>query len=220
MKTLHNYIRLFINEKYLTNDTKKIKILFNSTEYIDVEPVIVNKNNFSLLSKIENLLDLPVLKIKVLHDNKLSKIDLEEIEDISSGKLKIHIKPCLQELGDDFILCFDCMRLPKIYTDSFLYKLDILKPSLYFTLKEYNNTVISYTNYEYAIEYVHKNKTKLFKIYDINENSDHNALEKIYEKILELKNDKFRIRHVDDSANPFYIIEAISKHSKAPMSKN
>lgn len=220
MKTLRNYIRLFIKEKYLTNDTKKIKILLNSTDYIDVEPAIVNKNNFSLLSKIENLLDLPVLKIKVFYNDKLSKIDLEETEDILSGKIKIRIRPGLQELGNDFILCFDCIQLPKIYTDSFLYKLDILNPSLYSTLKEYNNTVISDINYKYAIEYVHKNKVELSKTYNINEDSDHNILEKIYEKILELKNNKFRIRHVNDSSNPFYIIEAVSKNSQTLMPKN
>lgn len=220
MKTLRNYIRLFIKEKYITNDTKKIKILLNSTEYIDVEPIIVNKNNFSLLSKIENLLDLPVLKVKVFYNDKLSKIDLEETEDILSGKIKIHIRPCLQELGDDFILCFDCIQLPKIYTDSFLYKLDILSPSLYSTLKEYNNTVISNINYDYALEYVHKNKANLSKTYNIDEDSDHNILEKIYEKILELKNDSFRIRHINDSSNSFYIIETVFKHSQTLMSKN
>lgn len=220
MTTLSNYIRLFIKEKYITNDTKKIKILLKSTEYIDVELVVVNKNDFSLLSKIENLLDLPVLKIKALYNNMLSNIDLEKDEDILSGKIKIHIKPCLQELGDDFILCFDCIQLPKIYTDSFLYKLDILSPSLYSTLKKYNNTVISNINYEHALEYVHENRVNLSKIYNINEDSDHIILEKIYEKILELKNDRFIIRHVNDSSNPFYIIEAASKSSQVLMSKN
>lgn len=222
MKTLCDYIKLFIKEKYITNDTKKIKILLNSKEYTSVEIVIVNKNNFSLLSKIENLLDLPVLKAKVFYNDKLSNIDLEETEDIMSGEIKIHIIPRLKDLGNDFILYFDCIKLPKIYTDSFLYKLDILNPSLYYTLKEYNNTVISYMNYKRAIEYVHKNKIELCKMYNINKDSDHNILEKIYKKILELKNDSFVIHSIDDcrSIYPYYIIETTSKHSKKPMSKN
>lgn len=220
MKTLRDYIRIFIKKKYLTNDTKKIKILLNSTEYIDVEPVIVNKNNFSLLSKIKNLLDLPVLKIKVFHDNKLSEIDLEEIEDVLSGKIKIHIQPCLHELGNDFILCFDCILLSKIYTDSFLYKLDILKPMLYYALKEYGNTVISYNKYKRAMEYINEYRDKLCRRYHITSESNHNLLEKIYGRILELNNDSFVIRCVDDPISPYYIIETVSKHSQTPMSKN
>lgn len=220
MKTLRDYIRIFIKKKYLTNDTKKIKILLNSTEYIDVEPVIVNKNNFSLLSKIKNLLDLPVLKIKVLHDNKLSEIDLEETVDVLSGKIKINIRPCLHELGDDFILCFDCILLSKIYTDSFLYKLDILKPMLYSAIKEYGNTVISYTKYKRAMEYIDEHRDKLSKQYNITSESNHNLLEKIYGRILELNNDSFIIRYVDDRISPYYIIETVSKHSQTSMSKN
>ena len=183
MKTLRDYIRLFIKEKYLTNNTKKINVLLDSTKCIEVDTIIVNKNNFSLSCEIEieNLLDLPVTKVRFLCDKKLSKIDLEEIEDVSSGKIQINISPRLKDIGDDFILYFDCMLLPKIYTDSFLYKLDIFNPSLYHALKKHNNTVISYINYNLAIEYIHEHKDELSELYNIYEDSDHVFLEKIYE---------------------------------------
>ena len=220
MKTLRDYMILFIKEKYLTNNTKKIKVLLDSTKCIDVDTIIVNTNIFSVSCKIKNLLDLPVTKIRFLCREKLSKIDLEEIEDVSSGKIKINISPCLKDIGDNFILYFDCMQLPKIYTDSFLYKLDILNPSLYRALKKYNNTIISYINYNSAIEYVHEHKDELSKLYNIYEDSDHIFLEKIYEKILELKNNKFVIRNLDDSSRPCYIIKSVSKHHLKLMSKN
>ena len=222
MKTLRDYIRLFIKEKYLTNNTKKINILLDSTKCIEVDTIIVNKNNFSLSCEIEieNLLDLPVTKVRFLCDKKLSKIDLEEIEDASSGKIQINISPRLKDIGDNFILYFDCMQLPKIYTDSFLYKLDIFNPSLYHALKKHNNTVISYINYNLAIEYIHEHKDELSELYNIYEDSDHVFLEKIYEKILELKNNKFIIRNLDDSSRPCYIIKAVSEHHLKFMSKN
>lgn len=222
MKTLRDYIRLFIKEKYLTNNTKKINVLLDSTKCIEVDTIIVNKNNFSLSCeiKIENLLDLPVTKVRFLCDKKLSKIDLEEIEDLSSRKIQINISPRLKDIGDDFILYFDCMLLPKIYTDSFLYKLDIFNPSLYHVLKKHNNTIISYINYNLAIEYIHEHKDELSELYNIYEDSDHVFLEKIYEKILELKNNKFIIRNLDDSSRPCYIIKAVSEHHLKFMSKN
>ena len=220
MKTLRDYIRLFIKEKYLTNNTKKINVLLDSTKCIEVDTIIVNKNNFSLSCEIENLLDLPVTKVRFLCNKKLSKIDLEEIEYVSSGKIKINISPRLKDIGDNFILYFDCILLPKIYTDSFLYKLDILNPSLYRALKKYNNTIISYINYNSAIKYVHEHKDELSKLYNIYEDSDHIFLEKIYEKILELKNNKFVIRNLDDSSRPCYIIKAVSEHHLKFMSKN
>lgn len=222
MKTLRDYIRLFIKEKYLTNNTKKINVLLDSTKCIEVDTIIVNKNNFSLSCEIEieNLLDLPVTKIRFLSHKKLSKIDLEEIEDVSSGKIKINISPCLKDIGDNFILYFDCMLLPKIYTDSFLYKLNIFDPSLYRALKKHNNTIISYVNYNLAIEYVREHKDELSELYNIHEDSDHVFLEKIYEKILELKNNKFVIRNLDYSSYPCYIIKTASEHHLNFMSKN
>ena len=222
MKTLRDYIRLFIKEKYLTNNTKKINVLLDSTKCIEVDTIIVNKNNFSLSCEIEieNLLDLPVTKVRFLCDKKLSKIDLEEIEDVSSGKIQINISPCLKDIGNDFILYFDCMLLPKIYTDSFLYKLDILNPSLYRALKKNNNTIISRINYNLAIEYIHEHKDELSKSYNIYEDSDHVFLEKIYEKILELKNNKFIICNLDDYTRPCYIIKTVSEHHLKFMSKN
>lgn len=222
MKTLRDYIRLFIKEKYLTNNTKKINVLLDSTKCIEVDTIIVNKNNFSLSCEIEieNLLDLPVTKVRFLCNKKLSKIDLEEIEDVSSGKIKINISPCLKDIGDNFILYFDCMLLPKIYTDSFLYKLNIFDPSLYRALKKHNNTIISYVNYNLAIEYVREHKDKLSELYNIYEDSDHIFLEKIYEKILELKNNKFVIRNLDYSSYPCYIIKTASEHHLNFMSKN
>ena len=220
MKTLRYYIRLFIKEKYLTNNTKKINVLLDSTKCIEVDTIIVNKNNFSLSCEIENLLDLPVTKVRFLCNKKLSKIDLEEIEYVSSGKIKINISPRLKDIGDNFILYFDCITLPKIYTDSFLYKLDILNPSLYIVLKKHNNTIISYINYNLAIEYIHEHKYELSELYSIYEDSDHVFLEKIYEKILELKNSKFVIRNIDDSSRPCYIIKAVSEHHLKFMSKN
>ena len=222
MKTLRDYIILFIKEKYLTNNTKKIMILLDSTKCIEVDTIIVNKNKniFSLSCEIENWLDLPVTKVRFLCNKKLSKIDLEEIEDVSSGKIKINISPCLKDIGDNFILYFDCILLPKIYTDSFLYKLDILNPSLYLALKKHNNTIISYINYNLAIEYVHEHKDELSELYNIHEDSDHVFLEKIYEKILELKNNKFVIRNLDDSSRPCYIIKTVSGHRLKLMSKN
>ena len=222
MKTLRDYIRLFIKEKYLTNNTKKINVLLDSTKCIEVDTIIVNKNNFSLSCEIEieNLLDLPVTKVRFFCNKKLSKIDLEEIEDASSGKIKINISPRLKDIGDNFILYFDCIMLPKIYTDSFLYNLDILNPSLYSSLKKHNNTIISYINYNSAIEYIHEHKDELSELYNIYEDSDHVFLEKIYEKILELKNNKFVIRNLDDSSRPCYIIKAVSEHHLKFMSKN
>ena len=222
MKTLRDYIRLFIKEKYLTNNTKKINVLLDSTKCIEVGTIIVNKNNFSLSCEIEieNLLDLPVTKIRFLSHKKLSKINLEEIEDVSSGKIKINISPCLKDIGDNFILYFDCMLLPKIYTDSFLYKLNIFDPSLYRALKKHNNTIISYVNYNLAIEYVREHKDELSELYNIHEDSDHVFLEKIYEKILELKNNKFVIRNLDYSSYPCYIIKTASEHHLNFMSKN
>ena len=220
MKTLRDYIILFIKEKYLTNNTKKIIVLLDSKKCIEVDTIIVNKNIFSLSCKIENWLDLPVTKVRFLCNKKLSKIDLEEIEDISSGKIKINISPRLKDIGDDFILYFDCMLLPKIYTDSFLYKLDILNPSLYRALKKNNNTIISRINYNLAIEYIHEHKDELSESYNIYEDSDHVFLEKIYEKILELKNNKFIICNLDDSSRPCYIIKAVSEHHLKFMSKN
>lgn len=222
MKTLRDYIRLFIKEKYLTNNTKKINVLLDSTKCIEVGTIIVNKNNFSLSCEIEieNLLDLPVTKIRFLSHKKLSKIDLEKIEDVSSGKIKINISPCLKDIGDNFILYFDCMLLPKIYTDSFLYKLNIFDPSLYRALKKHNNTIISYINYNSAIEYIHEHKDELSELYNIHEDSDHVFLEKIYEKILELKNNKFIIRNLDYSSYPCYIIKTASEHHLNFMSKN
>lgn len=220
MKTLRDYMILFIKEKYLTNNTKKINVLLDSTKCIEVGTIIVNKNNFSLSCEIENLLDLPVTKIRFLCHKKLSKIDLEEIEDVSSGKIKINISPCLKDIGDNFILYFDCMLLPKIYTDSFLYKLDILNPSLYRALKKNNNTIISRINYNLAIEYIHEHKDELSESYKIYEDSDHVFLEKIYEKILELKNNKFIICNLDDYTRPCYIIKTVSEHHLKFMSKN
>ena len=220
MKTLRDYMILFIKEKYLTNNTKKINVLLDSTKCIEVDTIIVNKNNFSLSCEIENLLDLPVTKVRFLCDKKLSKIDLEEIEYVSSGKIKINISPRLKDIGDNFILYFDCITLPKIYTDSFLYKLDILNPSLYIVLKKHNNTIISYINYNLAIEYIHEHKDELSELYNIYEDSDHVFLEKIYEKILELKNNKFVISNLDDSSRPCYIIKAVSEHHLKVMSKN
>ena len=220
MKILRDYIRLFIKEKYLTNNTKKINVLLDSTKCIEVDTIIVNKNNFSLSCEIENLLDLPVTKVRFLCNKKLSKINLEEIEYVSSGKIKINISPRLKDIGDNFILYFDCITLPKIYTDSFLYKLDILNPSLYIVLKKHNNTIISYINYNLAIEYIHEHKYELSELYNIHEDSDHVFLEKIYEKILELKNSKFVIRNLDDSSRPCYIIKAVSEHHLKFMSKN
>ena len=220
MKTLRDYIILFIKEKYLTNNTKKIIVLLDSKKRIEVDTIIVNKNIFSLSCEIENWLDLPVTKVRFLCNKKLSKIDLEEIEDVSSGKIQINISPRLKDIGDDFILYFDCMLLPKIYTDSFLYKLDIFNPSLYQALKKHNNTVISYINYNLAIEYIHEHKNELSELYNIYEDSDHVFLEKIYEKILELKNNKFIIRNLDDSSSPCYIIKAVSEHHLKFMSKN
>lgn len=222
MKTLRDYMILFIKEKYLTNNTKKINVLLDSTKFIEVDTIIVNKNNFSLSCEIEieNLLDLPVTKVRFLCNKKLYKIDLEEIEDASSGKIKISISPCLKDIGDNFILYFDCILLPKIYTDSFLYKLDILNPSLYRALKKNNNTIISRINYNLAIEYVHKHKDELSELYNIYEDSDHVFLEKIYEKILELKNNKFIICNLDDYTRPCYIIKTVSEHHLKFMSKN
>ena len=222
MKTLRDYIILFIKEKYLTNNTKKINVLLDSTKCIEVDTIIVNKNNFSLSCEIEieNLLDLPVTKVRFLCHKKLSKIDLEEIEDVSSGKIKINISPCLKDINDNFILYFDCILLPKIYTDSFLYKLDILNPSLYRALKKNNNTIISRINYNLAIEYIHEHKDELSKLYNIYEDSDHVFLEKIYEKILELKNNKFIICNLDDYTRPCYIIKTVSEHHLKFMSKN
>ena len=80
MKTLRDYMRLFIKEKYLTNNTKKINVLLDSTKCIEDGTIIVNKNNLSLSCEIdiENLLDLPVTKIRFLSHKKLSKIDLLE----------------------------------------------------------------------------------------------------------------------------------------------
>ena len=220
MKTLRDYMILFIKEKYLTNNTKKIILLLDSTKRIEVDTIIVNKNIFLVSCEIENWLDLPVTKVRFLCDKKLSKIDLEEIEDVSSGKIKINISPCLKDIGDNFILYFDCMLLPKIYTDSFLYKLNIFDPSLYRALKKHNNTIISYINYNSAIEYIHEHKNELSKLYNIYEDSDHIFLEKIYEKILELKNDKFIISNLDDSSRPCYIIKTVSGHRLKFMSKN
>ena len=74
MKTLRDYMILFIKEKYLTNNTKKIKVLLDSTKCIDVDTIIVNTNIFSVSCKIKNLLDLPVTKVRFLCDKKLSKI--------------------------------------------------------------------------------------------------------------------------------------------------
>ena len=58
------------------------------------------------------------------------------------------------------------------------------------------------------------------ELYNIYEDSDHVFLEKIYEKILELKNNKFIIRNLDDSSRPCYIIKAVSEHHLKFMPKN
>lgn len=166
--SLRDYLSLFIKRKYISSNTKTIKLLLNKAHYEDIKIKVVDENKFSVESNILNLLDLPVLEIRSLPaegDNTV-EIQINEVRVESKSvhaKTKIIIAPNRKELREDVVLYFRCMYLDKKYTDSFLYQKDYLNSSLYNSLLDHGSTVISSRHYHNITEYIADN---LLNIYD------------------------------------------------------
>lgn len=238
LNCLRDYIKLFIKEKYITNDDDLawFRLYLDSSPNYNYVKVIFGekKNDFTIECKTSKdktiyeprLLDLPVLKIGMIaYDSKSEdgqylygkskKIYIDEIEDSTTGKIKYAIRPKISSLKEEFagnvkwLLIFTCMDLPLAYLNSFLFRESILEPTIYNILQEYGNTVLSKTKYENAIEYIQKHE------FEFNFDS------KDYHTILELSIDSIsvghkncKIRFVNDSSSPFYVIETKYKHDK------
>lgn len=104
-------------------------------------------------------------------------------------------------------ICFTCEYFPDYYTNSFLYKNNILQPSIYKSLKVFGNSVLSKTHYAEALKYLHG--IKISKDYSIDD-----LLSDEISEALGLDNkSKACVKHVVYPNDPddFYVIEVIKK---------
>lgn len=243
LNCLRDYIKLFIKEKYITNDDESVWFrlyLDSDLNYRYVKVVFgEKKNEFTIecetskdkIIKEPRLLDLPVLNVyMIVYDpksedgqnfrGKFKKVCIDEVEDLITGKIKYAIMPNMSSLKKEFSgdvrweLKFTCMDLPSVYLNSFLFRESILRPIIYNTLQEHGNTILSKTNYDKAMKYIQKHKSE----FNFDSNDYHTILESSINSV-SVGHKKYRIRFVNDSSSPFYVIEEIKNKLNMNMPK-
>lgn len=213
--TLETILKKLIRQN-LINYKSILKINYDELPYSKAVNIECKKLTNSILS-------LPVLDIYVgwgdiLGIKQYAKLDKTPIEFrfthddiVDNAKKEKYINS--ERLNDGYFFYIVLKKLPHKYLKSYIYQENFVNYSLFLTLLNYKNTIMTEDTYNKALNYIKRNKKTICKKYNIKPNYDgklkieHVILEKSISKICGFD---IRIRKVEHGViklTTTYIIE-------------